>query len=80
MPGISNATTLGNIAAVEGMPKNLLEALNVTNITPDRPIAEKVSEVNKMLGEQHDMIMLGESTIDQGLAEMTKQSKEIQGK
>lgn len=80
MPGISNGTTLGNIAAVEGMPKNLLQALNVSNITPDRPIAEKVSEVNKMLGEQHDMIMLGESTIDQGLAEMTKQSKEIQGK
>lgn len=79
LPGMSSDTTLANVAAVEGMPENLKEALVVKNISLDRPIAAKVSEVNKMLGEQHDLIMLGESSVDDGLAEMAKLSKEIQG-
>lgn len=78
IPALTNASITANIAAVKGMPANLTDALKVTNISLDRPIAPKVVEVNKMLGEQHDLIMLGEKTIDQGLAEMAKQSKELQ--
>jgi multiple sugar transport system substrate-binding protein len=33
-----------------------------------------------MLGEEHSLIMLKEKTVDQGLADMAKRSKEIQGK
>lgn len=79
MPGLSTEAMLSNIAAVKGMPANLLDALKVKNIALDRPIAPKVSEVNKMLGEQHGLIMLGEKKVDEGLAEMAKQSKELQG-
>ncbi len=80
IPGIANDATLGNVAAVEGMPEGVLKALTVKGITLDRPIDAKVAEVNHMLGEEHDLIMLGESTLDQGLANMAKRSKEIQGK
>lgn len=79
LPGLSSDQILKNISDVKGMPDSLLNAIKVKNISLDRPIAPKVSEVNKMLGEQHDLIMLGEKTVDEGLAEMAKQSKELQG-
>ena len=73
------APTLQVVASVDGMPEGALEALQVKNIALDRPIADKVSEVNKMLESEHSLIMLGEETIDEGLANMAEQSKTIQG-
>lgn len=40
------------------------------NVTLDRPITDKVAEINQMLGEEHSLIMLGELSINDGLAEM----------
>lgn len=80
IPARLDDATLKTIAAVPGMPEGALEALQVKNIVLDRPIADKVSEVNKMLGDQHALIMLGEVTVDEGLSEMAAQSKSIQGK
>lgn len=68
------------VTSVDGMPEGALEALQIKNIVLDRPIADKVSEVNKVLGDEHTLIMLGESSIDDGLAAMAEQSKTIQGK
>lgn len=80
IPGRGNADTLAAIAKLEGMPEGVLDALAVKNISLDRPMADKVGEIDKMMGEEHSLIMLGESTIDDGLATMSERSKEIQGK
>lgn len=80
IPGRANDKTLAGVAGMPGMPEGTLEALGVKQIYLDRPIADNVGEVNKMLGEKHGLIMLGEKTIDEGLAEMAARSKEIQGK
>lgn len=61
------------------MPEGALDALQVKNIVLDRPLDEKSAEVNQMLGEQHSLIMLKEVTVDEGVAEMEKLSKEIRG-
>jgi multiple sugar transport system substrate-binding protein len=79
-PGRSNPQILSEIANVPGMPKGLLEALAVKNIALDRPMVDYVAEVNQMLGEEHGLILLKEVTVDKGLADMAKRSKEIQGK
>lgn len=79
IPAMTNDAMLSQIAAMPGMPEGLLEALAVKNICLDRPIVDKVGEVNQMLAEEHDLIMLGELTVDDGLAEMAERSKEIQG-
>ncbi|MGL4737670.1 MAG: ABC transporter substrate-binding protein, partial [Cellulosilyticaceae bacterium] len=80
IPGRSTQETLQAIANLEGMPEGVLEALKVKNISFDRPMADKVAEVNAMMGEEHSMIMLGEASVDEGLATMAERSKEIQGK
>lgn len=79
VPAMLDDATLQVVAGVDGMPDGALEALQVKNIALDRPIADKVSEVNKMLGDEHSLIMLGEESIDEGLANMAEQSKTIQG-
>ncbi|MDR1862914.1 MAG: sugar ABC transporter substrate-binding protein [Treponema sp.] len=79
-PSRANNRNLADIANIPGMPSDLLDALTVKNIALDRPMVDYVAEVNQMLGEEHSLIMLKEVTIDQGLANMARRSKEIQGK
>ncbi len=76
-PGRADEAAIAKIATAEGMPEGAAEALKVKNISLDRPVVDKVAEVNQILGEQHSMIMLGQSTIDEALAEMTAQVKDI---
>lgn len=78
IPSRVSSDTMDIIANMNGMPKDCLEALTVENITLDRPMEGKSADVNQMLGEEHDLIMLGEISIDEGLAEMAERSKEIQ--
>ena len=79
-PSRANAQTLEAIANYPGMPEGSLDALIVKNIALDRPMETNVLQVNQMLGEEHSLIMLEEVTVDQGLANMARRSKEIQGK
>ena len=79
IPGRSNAEAIAEIAEMEGMPADAAEALTVKNISLDRPITDKVGEVNQMLGEEHSLIMLGELSVDEGLAEMAERAAEIVG-
>lgn len=78
MPGIVNDDILKTLTSIDGMPEGTSEALKYTSIVLDRPITDKVEDVNKMLGEVHGLIMFGEKSIDEGLKEMSERSKEIQ--
>jgi multiple sugar transport system substrate-binding protein len=80
IPSRSNSKVLQALAGIPGMPEGSLAALEVKNIALDRPMEDFVAEVNQMLSEEHSLIMLKEVSIDQGLANMAKRSKEIQGK
>lgn len=55
------------------------KALTVKHISLDRPITDKVGEINQMLGEEHSLIMLGELSVADGLAEMASRAAEIMG-
>jgi len=77
IPAIVNDDILNIVAAKEGMPEGILEALQYNSIVPDRPVTENVAEINKMLGEEHGLIMLGELTVDEGITKMKKRADEI---
>ena len=77
IPGRLNDEILALVQEQEGMPEGLAEALKVENIVADRPIEESVTEVNDMLGQEHSLIMLGECSIDDGLANMASRAAEI---
>jgi multiple sugar transport system substrate-binding protein len=77
-PGRADEEALRTIAEMPGMPEGSLEALVTKNIALDRPMVDQVAEVNQMLGQEHGLIMLGEVSVDKGLENMAKRSKEIQ--
>lgn len=79
-PSLSTDEIMDVMAGLDGMPEGLKDALEVKHIAQDRPIGENVTEVDAMLTEEHGLIMLGEISIDEGLAEMAERSKEIQEK
>ena len=79
IPAMKDDSIISAIAGIDGMPEEAAAALVTKNISLDRPLAEKSAEVNQMLGEEHSLIMIGELSVDDGLAEMTERSKEIQG-
>ncbi len=76
-PGRADEAAIEKIAQAEGMPEGAAEALKVKNISLDRPIVDKVADVNQMQGEQHSMIMLGQATVDEALAKMAEEAKSI---
>ena len=80
IPVRMNADTIKALAALDGMPEGLEEALQTKHVAMDRPLEVHSAEVNQMLGEEHSLIMIKELSIDDGLAEMGERSKEIQGK
>ena len=80
IPARQTPETLKAIASWPGMPEGSAAALEVKNIVLDRPYMAISQQINQMLGEEHSLIMLGETSIDQGLANMARRSKEIQGK
>lgn len=77
-PGCVNDELLKTITSIDGMPEGANEALKIENIVLDRPIVEYVNEVNKMLEEEHGLIMLGEVDVDEGIESITTRSAEIQ--
>ncbi|MDR1787843.1 MAG: sugar ABC transporter substrate-binding protein [Treponema sp.] len=72
-----NDELLQVLASVAGMPEGTAEAIKTTNIVFDRPMVDSVAEINQMLDQEHGRIMLGEITIDQGLAAMATRAQEI---
>ena len=80
IPSRANDSTIAAIANAPGMPAGSLQAMAVKNIALDRPMEDKVAEINQMLNEEHSLIMLGEVTVDQGLANMGRRAKEILGR
>ncbi|HJC57912.1 MAG TPA: sugar ABC transporter substrate-binding protein [Candidatus Eisenbergiella intestinipullorum] len=79
IPARMNEETIKALAALDGMPEGLEEALQTKHVSLDRPLELHSAEVNQMLGEEHSLIMIKELSIDEGLAEMGERSKEIQG-
>lgn len=72
-PAVVTDDVIAQITGMEGFPTddNSKEALNVANLYLEVPYADNVSEINSILDTYHGMIMGGETTVEQGIADMT---------
>ena len=79
--GIQTEESLQTIASAEYFPEgeSNVEALRYTHYAFDRPLDPKIEEIRKPLDEIHELIMIGEYTVDQGIEELTKRVAEIKG-
>lgn len=77
IPALADDSYLDILASQPGMPEGLKDGYFATNVSPDRPAMDYVSEIDQMLKEEHSLIMLGELSIDEGIAEMAERFTEI---
>ena len=78
-PAVATAETNAIIAGTEGFPQdeNSIEALNTSAIYLEMPLSDKASEIETVLNQEHDAIMTGAETVDEGIANMNEQVSAI---
>ena len=72
-PAVITDDVVAQITSLPGFPTDdaSKEALEVSNLYLEVPYAENVSKINSILDTYHGMIMSGECSVDEGIANMT---------
>lgn len=80
-PAVSTSETMEIIAATEGFPDDAgsKEALTTSAVYLEMPLSNKASEIETVLNTEHDAIMTGAETVDEGIKNMNEQVQAILG-
>ena len=79
IPALMTDKVVELVSGTEGFPTDAesAEALKTANLYLEMPVHAKNSEIETILNEAHDNIMTGNSTIDQGIAQMNEKIQAI---
>lgn len=80
LPAYQNEKTINTLVNVEGMPEGFKDAISVESFILECQMIPQAGAVDKVIGEEHDLIMLGASSVDDGLANMSKRVQEVLNK
>lgn len=77
VPALQDASVTDAYFTLEGMPT---DALSKKAFAPDTtalemPVSDKSAATDTILNQEHDLIMVGEKSVDDGIAEMDKRVK-----
>ncbi len=80
-PAVLTDEALDTITNVDGFPQDETSkaALKYVNFVFDRPLDPDIEAIRVPLNEVHEMIMIGEYTIDEGIEELNRRVGEIKG-
>ena len=78
-PAVSTSETMDIIAATDGFPADAAskEALTTSAVYLEMPLSNKASEIETVLNTEHDAIMIGAESVDEGIANMNEQVQAI---
>lgn len=77
LPAIRDEEVIKEIANMDGFPKECAEALETVTVRLELPMHEKVSVIEQILNEEHELIMTESVSIDEGLENMSRRVKEV---
>jgi multiple sugar transport system substrate-binding protein len=77
MPAYRTAAVLKIYQSVPGFPEDGSEALKTASVALEFPPQQYAAAIDKALQEEHELIMIGKNTADQGIAEMNRRVKDI---
>jgi len=80
-PAISTSETSELLATADGFPTDEAskDALTVAALYLEMPMSDKASDIEQVLNTEHDAIMTGAETVDEGIANMNEQVQAILG-
>jgi len=79
LTGIQTDEALDIISSAKFFPADGRDALKYTEYIFDRPLDSNIEEIRTVLDEEHDLIMIGEYSIDEGIQEIKDRVAEIKG-
>ncbi|MDO5350654.1 MAG: sugar ABC transporter substrate-binding protein [Lachnospiraceae bacterium] len=81
IPALMNDDIADMISSMDGFPEDegSAEALQTANLYLEMPVSNKSSEIETVLNEAHDNIMTGNSTVEEGIADMNENVSAILG-
>ncbi|TDD60828.1 sugar ABC transporter substrate-binding protein [Kribbella antibiotica] len=76
-PSLQSQQILDTYFALPGVPNGEVakKAFKPDNVVLEMPVSDKSSDVDQILTEEHELIMTGQKSLDDGLAEMAKRVK-----
>lgn len=80
LPAYQNDKTINTLIQVEGMPEGFKEAITVDSFILECQMIPQAGAVDKIITEEHDLIMLGAVSVDEGLANMSKRVQALLNK
>ena len=76
MPAIQTPDIVKALTQAPGFPADAANGLGYASLVPDGPQGASGTAVNKIIDEEHQLIMTGSKSIDDGIAEMSQRVKE----
>jgi len=72
MPAYRDAAIMDTFGSIAGFPTDSKKSLATTNVELEFPPSKNGAAIDKILQEEHELIMIGKNTVDQGIANMNK--------
>jgi multiple sugar transport system substrate-binding protein len=77
LPAYKTPSILDLLSQVEGFPKECKDNLDVRSVQLEIPPHDQSAAIDKILNEEHELIMLGAISIDEGIQNMNERVQEI---
>jgi multiple sugar transport system substrate-binding protein len=77
MPAFRNEAVMKVYNSLDGIPKEAQEALKTSNVALEFPPHANGGAIDKILQEEHELIMIGKNSVDAGIANMNKRVQEV---
>ncbi|MDG4860299.1 extracellular solute-binding protein [Streptomyces sp. T-3] len=77
VPAYSGGKILDTFFSVSGMPNDAVarKAMEPTEVQLEMPVSDKTSDIDQILREEHELVMSGEKSADEGIKEMNNRVK-----
>lgn len=79
LPGYSSDAVVAEFTKLQGVPQDIGQYLTVPKLTIEMPMNAKGREVDKIITEEHDLIMTNSISAKDGLAEMQQRVNDVLG-
>ncbi|MFJ2115781.1 MULTISPECIES: extracellular solute-binding protein [unclassified Streptomyces] len=77
VPAYTSDAIMKSYFGVKGMPSDALaaKAMKPDAVKLEMPVSDRTADIHQILDEEHELVMTGEKSVDQGIEEMNKRVK-----
>ena len=77
LPALTTDSAVNAYVDTDGAPENLTNAMKCACFYMDKPPLPDIASYKQILDEEHSLIMLGEETIEEGIANINARAAEV---